>query len=359
MYYVLDQKGDKFGPADLNTVRTWYSEGFILPFSIVEDARTGQQTRLWNHTIFLEAPVPGQPVAPFVIAKDAPLVPMAPVAPPAIQPEPATPTASLEAEQSYSIPTTTAVAPPTYTENSTPRTAEAPDHRRESTAMAPIVRESFGFDVNEGPVVDLDALGQVKPIPEAEPTKIQHLAEPRPMLWETKPAAPATEQVSAQAAPPAVTPEVASAPPVVTPPAIAQPTYVAPPVVAPTMESAVSSAPKLPGNGAYPADVPTIPEEAFLDSKTSASYDEADFSPEDVGQNEVKAAKKLGKLGVLLGLFGFIFPIVCYFLAKKKLKAALAKGFPGIKKARHQQFNLLMYGILLNFACFVLYLAVK
>ncbi|MBS1716919.1 MAG: hypothetical protein JSS72_04210 [Armatimonadetes bacterium] len=44
-YFVLDQQGNRYGPADIATLDKWVAEGRIVPTTILVDAATGQQVR--------------------------------------------------------------------------------------------------------------------------------------------------------------------------------------------------------------------------------------------------------------------------------------------------------------------------
>lgn len=121
MYYVYSKDGKKYGPADLNTVRSWYADGFVLPYATIEDAQTKQQTLLWNHSIFLQPPVAGEPVAPFVLAKEEGAVAVAP-------------------------PVAAGTPPPTAAEIARDiRAAEAPDKRRGKGSAVPSTIDEDDF----------------------------------------------------------------------------------------------------------------------------------------------------------------------------------------------------------------------
>lgn len=161
MFFVLDQEGKRYGPADLNSVRSWYAEGFILPYSTIEDARTKQQTRLWNHSIFMQAPTAGAPVAPFILASPEVeanyLAAPAPTPPAATAPTPAAPPVTappVTAPPVAANPVASPVpAPPVATQPSAPvqpglttqviefnpqgtKGDEAVDHRRNSEPIS-------------------------------------------------------------------------------------------------------------------------------------------------------------------------------------------------------------------------------
>jgi len=43
-YYVVDQSGQKYGPADIATLETWAREGRVTGASVLEDEATGHRT---------------------------------------------------------------------------------------------------------------------------------------------------------------------------------------------------------------------------------------------------------------------------------------------------------------------------
>jgi hypothetical protein len=59
-YYVIGPDGNRYGPADVPTLRQWVLERRILPQSLLEDVRTGQ--RMPATAVLGPLEMPGQPM---------------------------------------------------------------------------------------------------------------------------------------------------------------------------------------------------------------------------------------------------------------------------------------------------------
>lgn len=47
-YFVIGPDGQKYGPADINTLNAWAIEGRVVPHTILENVSTGQQVTAAN-----------------------------------------------------------------------------------------------------------------------------------------------------------------------------------------------------------------------------------------------------------------------------------------------------------------------
>lgn len=63
-YYVLGDQGQKYGPADIDTLNAWIAEGRIVSTSMLEDAASGMQLAASSVQGLRFAPTAPPPAAP-------------------------------------------------------------------------------------------------------------------------------------------------------------------------------------------------------------------------------------------------------------------------------------------------------